>query len=316
MRRKWLAVILAAATCVLLIGAYLGTDPENRDIDEDVRAVWGGSYTALSRGVTHYSLDGPADGRLVVLVHGGTIPMFTWDDVAPRLASDGYRILCYDMYGRGYSDRPRAVYDRQLFQEQLDELLDAMDVREPVDLVGYSHGGGVAADFAAKFPSRVRSLVLISPVVYGLRTPTVLKVPVLGEILMRVRGVGTVTRRALGQFEGTPNAQRHAELVAEQAAYRGFRASLLSMLRHNALSGDYRDSLTVIGKQEFPVMIIWGPLDREITEEAIAAARSLIPRAQYHAVAGAGHDIVFKKPEHVAGAIEDFLRSSDGPQAP
>jgi pimeloyl-ACP methyl ester carboxylesterase len=41
----------------------------------------------------------------VVLVHGATVPMFTWDSIVPGLVAAGYRTVRYDMWGRGHSDR-------------------------------------------------------------------------------------------------------------------------------------------------------------------------------------------------------------------
>ena len=64
------------------------------------------SFIDLSVGKTHYELVGPETGRTVVLLHGGTIPMWTWDRQVPALVEAGFRVLRYDMCGRGYSDSP------------------------------------------------------------------------------------------------------------------------------------------------------------------------------------------------------------------
>lgn len=61
-----------------------------------------GEFAELSRGVTHYQWLGPEGGPLVVCVHGLTTPSFVWEGIAPRLAEAGYRVLTYDLYGRGY----------------------------------------------------------------------------------------------------------------------------------------------------------------------------------------------------------------------
>jgi alpha-beta hydrolase superfamily lysophospholipase len=68
-----------------------------------------GQLATLSRGVTHYTLEGPQDGPLVVLIHGLTTPAFVWDGIAPVLVARGYRVLRYDLFGRGCSDRPRWI---------------------------------------------------------------------------------------------------------------------------------------------------------------------------------------------------------------
>jgi pimeloyl-ACP methyl ester carboxylesterase len=78
----------------------------------------------------------------VVLIHGLSIPSIMWRDIAPTLAQNGFRVLVYgmfsmlhsyivrartkhgtDLYGRGYSDAPKAKYDATLYLTQLALLL-------------------------------------------------------------------------------------------------------------------------------------------------------------------------------------------------
>jgi pimeloyl-ACP methyl ester carboxylesterase len=189
------------------------------------------------------------------------------------------------------------------------ELLDALNLREPIDLVGYSLGGGIVTDFAARHPQRVRRLALISPVVYNFQTPLIFRIPVIGEFLARIIGIRTVTKRANSMYEGTRFGQLHADLFAEQTTFKGFQTSLLSMIRNNAI-GDHRDSYEAVGKQKRSVLLIWGSRDTEIPEEAINTARKLIPHVQFHALQDAGHNIVFQKPEQTSAVLISFLRSN------
>ncbi len=85
-----------------------------------------GSFVALSDGCTHYELGGPQDGRPVALVHGFSVPYFIWDPTFRFLADSGFRVLRYDLFGRGFSDRPHLRYDIDLFCKQLRELLDIL----------------------------------------------------------------------------------------------------------------------------------------------------------------------------------------------
>jgi pimeloyl-ACP methyl ester carboxylesterase len=59
----------------------------------------------------------------IILIHGLSIPSLVYRDVAPILASKGYRILLYDLYGRGYSDAPQTVYDTSLYATQFALLM-------------------------------------------------------------------------------------------------------------------------------------------------------------------------------------------------
>jgi pimeloyl-ACP methyl ester carboxylesterase len=131
---------------------------EMRVIDEIVRASAPGQFVRLTGGFTHYELAGPDDGLLVVLVHGFSVPCFIWDPTFAGLVDAGFRVLRYDLFGRGYSDRPEVIYNQALFDRQLCELLDALGFTTPVNLVGLSMGGAIVVGFAAQHPERVRAL--------------------------------------------------------------------------------------------------------------------------------------------------------------
>jgi pimeloyl-ACP methyl ester carboxylesterase len=307
MRTIFLSV---AAAAIILVGIYFLMNPEKKRLDDAARKRLGGSYIRLSFGVTHYALEGPENGRVVVLVHGGTVPMFTWDELSPGMTSAGFRVLRYDAFGRGFSDRPNVVYNRSLYLEQLVELLDGLQIHDPVDIVGYSFGGATAANFTAHHAARVRNVVLISPVICDYTTPAVLRIPVVGEFFGRVIGLRKVINRASTLWESREFAQHYSTLFAEQTTYEGFQASLLSMLRSDALT-DYRDSYAAVAEQNHRIMLIWGTDDSEITEDVISSARALLPRAEFHAIQGAGHGVVFQKPDQIQRLLIGFLQGGE-----
>ena len=96
---------------------YLG---ETEELNEATRASAPGSFVQLSDGCTHYELGNsllPAGAPFgdnkgkgvrapVVLVHGFSVPYFIWDPTFEFLTKSGFRVLRYDLFGRGYSDRP------------------------------------------------------------------------------------------------------------------------------------------------------------------------------------------------------------------
>ena len=148
---KWKLVTLIILLLVFLpAAAYILLNPEKNELNQATRQRLGGSYIKLSHGTTHFKLEGPAHGKTVVLVHGATIPLWTWDDLASDLVSAGYRVLSYDMYVRGYSDRSEVVYDEALYRGQLSDLTDTLNVKKPFNLIGLSMGGGVAGESTAE----------------------------------------------------------------------------------------------------------------------------------------------------------------------
>lgn len=80
-------------------------------------------------------------GPVAVCVHGLTTPSFVWHGLARGLATFGYRVLIYDLYGRGYSDRAPGHQDQAYFLQQLNDLLEDQQIKGDITLLGYSMGG-------------------------------------------------------------------------------------------------------------------------------------------------------------------------------
>jgi alpha-beta hydrolase superfamily lysophospholipase len=120
---KKLALASVVGVTIVVIALPLALETERLEMDDQARQLAPGAFVQLTRGRVHYELAGPEDGRLVVLVHGFSVPSFVWDPTFEALVSRGFRVLRYDLYGRGFSDRPDTAYDRALYVEQLRELL-------------------------------------------------------------------------------------------------------------------------------------------------------------------------------------------------
>jgi pimeloyl-ACP methyl ester carboxylesterase len=207
-KRKWLARI---GILLLLIIAVFAALPvftprvETLAMDDAARAGTDGEYIALSDGVVHYEASGPEEAPTVVLIHGMSIPYSIWDSNFPTLADAGYRVVRYDLYGRGYSDRLKGVrYDADLFDRQLLELVGKLKVKTPLTLVGLSLGGAIAVIFAERHPELVKGLVLSSP--GGFPTPMTASQKLLLKLL-RLPGVAAYLIRVAGKKMSNPDSQ-------------------------------------------------------------------------------------------------------------
>jgi 3-oxoadipate enol-lactonase len=115
-------------------------------------------------GALRYDLDG--SGMTTVLIHEAGGSLESWDPVVPHFATQG-RMLRYDQRGFGLSERVSALSLRSMVADLL-ALLDALDIRERVHLLGTAIGGSIALGLAAHHPERVASLIATSPVTGGL----------------------------------------------------------------------------------------------------------------------------------------------------
>lgn len=291
---------------------------ETEDLTDSVRANADGSFIHLTDGICHYelspSLSGKGAGvRLIVLIHGFSVPYFIWDPTFDFLTQSGFRVLRYDLFGRGRSDRPRTRYNIQLFVRQLKNLLDALEITEPVHLAGLSMGGPISAAFVEKFPERVKSHILIDPA--GAR-------PIRLSWALKAAKLPLVPELALGLFGGEGLVKSIAsdffsqELIGEfQAKYRaqmrfkGFLRAILSTVR-NGMLDSFLETYQRVGKLNKPTLLIWGRNDTTVPFADSELLREAIPHAQFHAVENSSHIPHYEKPEEVNPILQQFLTSN------
>lgn len=283
-------------------------DLENRQLDQQARREAGGSFISLPEGITHYELAGPSDGRLVVLVHGFSVPYFLWNHTFQPLVAAGFRVLRYDAFGRGYSDRPEVKYDAKLFVSQLSDLLSALHVNGPVDLVASSLGGPVVVAFAAQHPEQVRSITLFDPGYFeGEPMPWRIMTPYFGEYVMCTRIAPHMTASQKEDFVHPEKFPDYFERYAAQIKFKGTRAALLSTLRE-FVGRDDREDYRKLGLSGKPVLLVWGKKDKDVPFETSRLILAAVPQAEFHALDNAAHVGFYEEPDTVNPLVIDFLR--------
>lgn len=306
MRKPWKWRYLFGALLVLAALPPLLRNSEWRPLDATARAAAPGAHVQLGEGSVHYQLAGPADGPPVLLVHGFSVPSYIYDPTFSALAAAGHRVIRFDLYGRGSSDRPRGAYDIARYTRQVDELLDALAIEGPVDLVGLSMGGVITASYAAEHPARVRRLVLIDPMASA-REIGLLRWPLLGEYLFRV---AVLPGMAAGQASDFVHPERFpdwSERYRPQMRYFGFGRAILSTLREVA-TRDPLAAYRAVGAQQRPVLLVWGEQDQTVPFALSGPVREALGAHRFLAVADAGHLPHLERPDVVEPALLEFLR--------
>ncbi|HBF38058.1 MAG TPA: alpha/beta hydrolase [Firmicutes bacterium] len=299
-------VILISAVIVLgsafLLPVILNS--EHAGLTPAVREKAPGKFIHLSQGYTHYEIAGPENGSVIILIHGFSVPYYMWDQNFTVLSKAGFRVVRYDLYGRGLSDRPDVTYDCELFVTQLRELIDALKLKGSIQLIGNSMGGAVATAFAAKFPEQIGKLALIDP--FNEQLPIgPFKMPLIGEFLSSIFLVPTAPQRQLQDFCHPERFPEWPKLFRQQMQYKGFGRALLSTLR-NFISQDPSSDYFKIARQNKSVMLIWGTEDRTLsTKGAVKLYHILHPELVW--VEQAGHLPHYELPEIVNPQLIEFL---------
>lgn len=309
MKKNRLVPTLVLVILLILIIPYFAFDRESATLTETARKQLPGKFVALSGGHTHYQWEGPASGPVVVLVHGFSTPLFNWDHTAPALTRAGFRVLRYDLFGRGFSDRPATDYNEDLFDRQLLDLLSALKVNGPVDLVGLSMGGAVATIFSARHPERVKKLALIAPAGFPVKIPftgKLVRIPLLGDYLMRVVGDRSLVKAVTNSLFRPERAPEYVDKYKAQMVYKGYKRAIVSTLRHFDLNNQ-QAAFEAAGRHPRPVLLFWGKEDAVVPFEHSQRVLKAMPRARLVAIENSGHVCQYETPEAVNPELVRFL---------
>lgn len=312
MKMRRLVIIFGSGITVIVLiflMTYSLIDQEKIKLNDTVRASLPGQFVKLSLGVVHYELAGPENAPTIVLVHGFSVPYYIWDRTFAALTQAGFRVLRYDLYGRGFSDRPEKDYNLDLYDSQLEELLPALNIQGPIDLVGLSMGGPIVASYANHHSDQVRSLILIDPEVapVSIRQIFPLNLPLVGEYFMTVFVAPVQLPKSQSADFFRPDKFPDWEAMFRvQLQYKGFRRAILSSIRFMP-SMDAAAEYSAVGKQNMPVLLIWGREDKTVSAADIQQLKELIPGIEYHIIEAAGHIPQYERPEVVNPLLVNFL---------
>jgi len=286
---------------------FLQSNQETLALDDQARRRAPGQFIRLPEGMTHFQLSGPADGQTVVLIPGFSTPYNVWDPTYDGLTRAGFRVLRYDLFGRGWSDRPVAAYDADFYIKQVADLLDALAIRQAVDIAGISMGGPIAVTFAARHPTRVRRVLLFDPGYFtGFQLNFPLRAPLLGEYHMAVTVAPGLPKSQWKDFAHPERYPRYLDTYYEQMRYPGFRRALLATLR-NYVSKDSSGDYVTLGKSGKPVLLIWGKDDKDTPIELSKKILEAVPQAEFHPVDDAAHIPHYEHPDIVNPIVLGFL---------
>lgn len=301
--------IVVGSLLLLLAGIYLVFNGETHDLNQESKRTAPGEFLSLVEGEVHYQLIGQKDAPLVVLVHGFSVPSYVWDPTVTSLEAAGFQVLIYDLYGRGYSERVRSEYDIALFTNQLKDLLQALEINQPVLVAGLSMGGPITARFASLYPEKVSGVILISPEVTRPTTGDIfpLNLPLVGEYLMAVvMEPFLLPKMQSADFVHPEKFPDWEDQYKVQLQYKGTGRALLSTIR-NLTENDPVDDYRELAGTGVPTLLIWGAEDQTIGWDQIEILIQLLPEIEIETVPDAGHLSHYEHPEIVNPVMIEFL---------
>jgi pimeloyl-ACP methyl ester carboxylesterase len=264
----------------------------------------------------HVAEAGDPGGTPVLLLHGWPQHWFVWRRVIPALADHGYRLLCPDLRGFGWSDAPGEGYHPDTFARDQIALLDALEIERAL-VVGHDWGGFAALLLGMRFPERIeRILGLNEPHPWPKLHPRLALESWRGWYGAVAAGPGMSARvhtrlarwiLSHGHVSNPFSAEELASFVdqfteprrarAASSLYRSYFALLARGIRH----GFDSEPLAV------PTLLLFGEHDLFITKHMLPGHEPFAPEMQIELVPDSGHFIVDEKPELViARALSHF----------
>lgn len=268
-----------------------------------------GDFAQLSQGVTHYRWEGPTRGPVAVLIHGIATPMISMDDLAKGLGEIGYRVLMYDLYGRGLSDSPKGKQDRVFFLRQLSDLLAYHGLREDITVAGYSMGGSIAVAYAAEHPHTVKQVMIFAS--SGVVTNEsrfarfCRRFPLLGDWVHAMFARRRI-RKSIPDYGQTKYIDRVLRSQRTELKRRGYIPSLLSS-RRGMLSEVQEQEHRQLGRQGIPVVAIWAGQDKIVPLSAIGRLAEWNRAAHQEVVDRADHAMPYTHGHQVTDALREAL---------
>jgi pimeloyl-ACP methyl ester carboxylesterase len=297
---------------------------------DNVRLARGISRWTDIGGPVHYlDFGGPADGPVIVCVHGLGGGAVNWMAVAPLLTGT-YRVLAPDLAGHGLTRSGGRGTDVVANTGLLHQFIRFVTT-SPVILMGNSMGGMIALLEAVAAPDDVAGLILVDPAlpfVPARPDPFVAAmfalylIPGLGRAMMARRRrltpeqfVASILRLCCVDSSRIASdvIARHIEVAKQRVAFTGvdrdFSAAMRSVISTVGYPGRgaYRRGVRSIA---CPVLLIHGTGDRLVPIAAARAAARASPSWTLAEFSGVGHVPQLEAPRETAEVIIEWLGSA------
>lgn len=271
--------------------------------------------------------------QTIILIHGNFSSSLHYSPLLERLPKD-LRVLAPDLRGYGDSTYYRRIHSLLDFADDIELFMEAKGVKSAV-IIGWSLGGGVALEFAAKYPKKVDQLVLINSTTH--RGYPVFKKDEKGQLLVgqiyespedMAKDPVQVLPLLVAQknkdfatmsyiFDLTiytahkPNPEDNKIWVEESLKQRNLADAdwALANLNMSGVHNFYNAGTQSINKIQAPILHIWGKKDIVVPEYMVLEnIKALEKQSTYIVYDDCGHSPLVDVPDQLTKDILAFIK--------
>ncbi|QSP95171.1 alpha/beta fold hydrolase [Marinobacter salinisoli] len=239
-----------------------------------------------------------ADGDTIVMVHGFGATKDNWTRLARELTDD-FNVYAIDLPGHGDSSKPMDLgYSLAQQTDHLARILDALALTE-YHMMGNSMGGAITALYAAKYPNRVKSVVLFNPAGIMDYESELVGLVMAGDNPLIPSKPGDLERLIDFALEEKPFMPWPVLGVLEEKkiANREINEVIFEAIRDIGFLTEFRNRVQNI---EAPTLVVWGKEDRIINYRNGEVFASLIANARLEVMDEIGHAPMIEAPDRSA----------------
>jgi len=302
---------IAIVILVFIIGilAYL----YKRDIPVDVLKKQytneQSKFITIDGAEVHYRDEGNKNDSIpLVLIHGTSSSLHTWDSIVPAL-SDKKRVIRIDLPAFGLTGpHPQRDYSVDFYTQFIDAFLNAIGVQQYI-IAGNSLGGSIAWNQALRYPNKVKQLILINSGGYPKKNEKgnigfkLASTPIVGDVLLKFTPRGIIKKSVEDVYSDKTKVsdelvQRYFDLLLRA----GNRQATLDIFKQRKPGGSEK-----IKNIQTPTLIIWGEDDQLIDVSNAYLFQKDIFNSKLAIIPKTGHVPMEENPSALLKAINQFI---------
>jgi pimeloyl-ACP methyl ester carboxylesterase len=234
------------------------------------------------------------EGRPVVLLHGWGTSAESMSTIA-KVLEDRFRVYALDLPGFGWTPAAATTWGTWEYASYVEAFMDCVGI-PMASLIGHSFGGRIALALTARWPERVRSLVLVASAGIRPRRGLLYHVKVgavkLAKRLFSLPLWGRLGERVVGELYGRIGSRDYRNAGP-------MRTTLIKVVGE--------DLRGILASVRVPTLVIWGDRDQEVPFSAMESIARGIQGSRLEVLEGAGHFPFVDSPDRFSRLVREFL---------